>query len=264
MSRITGTDAANLIEAYNAVYTHQEEIEQIDEIAVPPRDPAAAKSQSSSAAQTFRNIGNVVRTITNPMGATISGMQRATKDYQASGPRDVKGRPLSSPRPATATTSPSAEPYRSRFAGARDSAFARAQQIKGSPVVGPKTTASAPPTKPAVTTPARPTSTTPTKPATSTTAPAPKPLGFTPRTLTSAELKAATAARAAARSAGKSAADVEKDAIAAVSKLQKSSFDIFDVIKGHLLDEGYADTEEAALAIMANMSESWKKSIIEG
>jgi hypothetical protein len=93
---------------------------------------------------------------------------------------------------------------------------------------------------------------------------APKPLGFTPRTLTSAELKAATAARAAARSAGKSAADVEKDAIAAVSKLQKSSFDIFDVIKGHLLDEGYADTEGAALAIMANMSESWKKSIIEG
>ena len=93
---------------------------------------------------------------------------------------------------------------------------------------------------------------------------APKPLGFTARTLTSAELKAATAARAAARSAGKSAADVEKDAIAAVSKLQKSSFDIFDVIKGYLLDEGYADTEEAALVIMANMSESWKKSIIEG
>ena len=93
---------------------------------------------------------------------------------------------------------------------------------------------------------------------------APKPLGFTPRTLTSAELKAATAARAAARSAGKSTADVEKDAIAAVSKLQKSSFDIFDVIKGHLLDEGYADTEQAALAIMANMSEEWRQSIVEG
>ena len=40
------------------------------------------------------------------------------------------------------------------------------------------------------------------------------------------------------------------------------SFDIFDVIKGHLIDEGYADTEEAALQIMANMSEEWKKSII--
>jgi hypothetical protein len=42
----------------------------------------------------------------------------------------------------------------------------------------------------------------------------------------------------------------------------KSSFDPFDIVKGHLLDEGYADTEEAALQIMANMSEEWRKSII--
>jgi len=42
------------------------------------------------------------------------------------------------------------------------------------------------------------------------------------------------------------------------------SFDLFDVVLGHLLDEGYADTEEAALAIMANMSEQWKQSILEG
>jgi len=41
------------------------------------------------------------------------------------------------------------------------------------------------------------------------------------------------------------------------------SFDLFDVIKGHLLDEGYADTEDAALAIMANMSEEWKQNIVE-
>jgi len=41
------------------------------------------------------------------------------------------------------------------------------------------------------------------------------------------------------------------------------SFDVFDVIKGHLIDEGYADTEEAALKIMANMSEEWKESIVE-
>ena len=40
--------------------------------------------------------------------------------------------------------------------------------------------------------------------------------------------------------------------------------DLFDIIKGHLLDEGYADTEEAALQIMANMSEEWRQSIVEG
>ena len=40
------------------------------------------------------------------------------------------------------------------------------------------------------------------------------------------------------------------------------SFDVFDVIKGHLIDEGYADTEDAALQIMANMSEEWRESIV--
>ncbi|MGA0083413.1 MAG: hypothetical protein ACO3H5_07205 [Candidatus Nanopelagicales bacterium] len=39
--------------------------------------------------------------------------------------------------------------------------------------------------------------------------------------------------------------------------------DMFDLVKGHLLDEGYADTEEAAIAIMANMSEEWRESIFE-
>ena len=41
-----------------------------------------------------------------------------------------------------------------------------------------------------------------------------------------------------------------------------NSFDVFDLVKGHLLDEGYADTEDAAMAIMANMSEEWRNSIL--
>jgi len=41
------------------------------------------------------------------------------------------------------------------------------------------------------------------------------------------------------------------------------SFDLFDIIKGHLLDEGFADTEEAALAIMSNMSEEWREEILD-
>ena len=43
---------------------------------------------------------------------------------------------------------------------------------------------------------------------------------------------------------------------------QANSFDPFDVVLGHLIDEGYADTEEAALKIMANMSEEWRQSIV--
>jgi len=40
------------------------------------------------------------------------------------------------------------------------------------------------------------------------------------------------------------------------------SFDIYDIILSHLLDEGYAETPEAAESIMVNMSEEWRDSII--
>jgi len=39
--------------------------------------------------------------------------------------------------------------------------------------------------------------------------------------------------------------------------------DLFDAILEHLVSEGFADTNEAALAIMANMSEEWRQSIVE-
>jgi hypothetical protein len=37
-----------------------------------------------------------------------------------------------------------------------------------------------------------------------------------------------------------------------------------DIILSHLLDEGYAETPEAAEKIMANMSEEWRDGIVEG
>lgn len=39
--------------------------------------------------------------------------------------------------------------------------------------------------------------------------------------------------------------------------------DIYDVVFDHILSEGYADTEESAIAIMSNMSEDWIDSIVE-
>ena len=48
-----------------------------------------------------------------------------------------------------------------------------------------------------------------------------------------------------------------------INQNQNQSFDLFDIIKGHLLDEGFADTEEAALAIMTNMSEEWREQILD-
>ena len=39
--------------------------------------------------------------------------------------------------------------------------------------------------------------------------------------------------------------------------------DLFGTILEHLVAEGYADTNESALVIMANMSEEWRESIVE-
>ena len=56
----------------------------------------------------------------------------------------------------------------------------------------------------------------------------------------------------------------DKDAWMNKYLTQGDSEDMFDLVKNHLLDEGYADTENAAIVIMSNMSEEWRKSILEG
>jgi hypothetical protein len=48
------------------------------------------------------------------------------------------------------------------------------------------------------------------------------------------------------------------------SAITKESYDLFDAILEYLVAEGYADTNESALVIMANMSEEWRQSIVEG
>ena len=48
------------------------------------------------------------------------------------------------------------------------------------------------------------------------------------------------------------------------SAITKEQVDIYDIILSHLLDEGYAETPEAAEVIMVNMSEGWREEIMEG
>jgi hypothetical protein len=43
----------------------------------------------------------------------------------------------------------------------------------------------------------------------------------------------------------------------------KEQVDLYDIILSHLLDEGYAETQEQAEVIMVNMSEDWRESICE-
>jgi hypothetical protein len=49
-----------------------------------------------------------------------------------------------------------------------------------------------------------------------------------------------------------------------MTKTQREETDIYDIILSHLLDEGYAETPEAAEVIMVNMSEEWREGIVEG
>jgi hypothetical protein len=44
---------------------------------------------------------------------------------------------------------------------------------------------------------------------------------------------------------------------------RNEEYDVYDIILSHLLDEGYADTQQAAEAIMVNMSEEWREEIVE-
>ena len=46
-------------------------------------------------------------------------------------------------------------------------------------------------------------------------------------------------------------------------RTREENADFYDIILSHLLDEGYADTQEAAESIMMNMSEDWRESICE-
>ena len=48
-----------------------------------------------------------------------------------------------------------------------------------------------------------------------------------------------------------------------IHRFRREDLDVYNLFLDYLLDEGYTDTEESALAIMANMSEEWISTILE-
>lgn len=77
--------------------------------------------------------------------------------------------------------------------------------------------------------------------------------------------KAAVAKRGAKSAVGKAARSVATGAGKVASRLGEETevVDLYDVILEHLIENGYADTEESATVIMANMSEDWRQDILE-
>jgi len=249
-----------------------------------------AKGAADVAGSAARGAVGKTTTSKNPISQAYNAVARGVTAAPRAAASFAGG--VLSGKPATtqaAKPAPSSAPYKSRFAGARDAAVAKAQNIKGSPVVGSGKVGSgaaapAASVKPATSTPAaRPAASAP-KPAAATT-PAAKPAGSAMDQFAKANPKLAASAAERDRTRGTSATTnpLMKDMksrlpapktpspstaktgfdLAKKGVNLAASFDMFDVVKGYLIGEGYADTEEAALAIMTNMSEEWREDIME-
>ena len=313
MSRITGTDAANLIEAYNSLYAPQEEVELTEEQVqedfenwvnslveeghdlseytwedmyehylneAPIRystGPTAADLQRQRAqastrpapAQNLRGLSigpGGFRINNRPVQPGMSPIfQRpgqpapvrparpaaTTPTRPATPSAPVSQRPAAAPaaaaKPATTATAPVAttpaapartfNPLMQRTFGyqtgnAPDQIAKASAGAPPAPAGGALGAAARPEVRAALNLPARPAAATPT-PAPAATPTAPKPP--VKKTLTPTQMRQGISA----------------------------SFDPFDVVMGYLIDEGYAENEEAATVIMANMSEEWRDDILK-
>ena len=341
MSRITGTDAANLIDAYNSLYAPQEEVELTEEQVqedfenwvnslveeghdlseytwedmyeyylneAPIRystGPTAADLQRQRAQASPRPAA----TGYNPAGGGMGGGRGS-----GSSPGGV--RPTGTPRPAPGAGTASSRYNIQNLGPAQYAAFkgggglaamerkgqtagqvvaqgrANIGRFDGGPRIGSAPTPSAParPAAPA----ARPSAPVAARPATGTpsyagatgvkpvgtsvagtfkpvagapsqastfSAPA-KPVnsqmaGMPTGVTTPAAPKPQLSARAQALKAGGPQGGARE-------RMLRQDLDLFDIVKGYLIDEGYAETEEAAAVIMANMSDEWRQSIVEG
>jgi len=282
MSRLTGKDALGLFEAYNAVYTPQEEIseEQIWEEVEEWVNSLVEEGHDLSEFTWEDMYEAYIAEAGNPGGALAATRARQAQARTAKpapaqmrglsigkGGFNIGGKPVnpgmspifqrpgakpaapSAARPkATAAAKPSAAPAARPTATARPSA---------APAAKPAATAAA---KPASAPAAKPAPTAAAKPAT----PAPQPK-IKQDVADIKSMQAASQARQAAPSPAAAKPAAKPTPAATGSKKPGSvysSFDMFDVVKGYLIDEGFAETEQAAIAIMANMSEGWKLEII--
>lgn len=322
MSRITGTDAANLIEAYNSLYAPQEEVElteeqvqedfenwvnslveegydlseytwedmyeeYITEIGVNFGGQKAVDAVRARSAQQQQSAARL---------DTLRAQRFGAGSYRTASPAPTGAQASTKPAPAPSrfgTTTPKGSSVTSTGVSGLSPADRAAYSAGGGNAAAQKgmgrTTAQviaqgranlgrmdqgrpapAAPARPAATTPARPATAAP-KPASAPAAPA-KPASTATRGFQLArqgvDLSKTSAPTPAApvKKPSLASQSAELRAMQAASRQRQGltqSFDVFDVIKGHLIDEGYADTEETALVIMANMSEEWKNQILD-
>jgi hypothetical protein len=304
MSRITGFDAANLIEAYNAVYAPQEEVELTEEQIQEDFENwvnSLVEEGHDLSEYTWEEmyeeyLNEVIRPTTGqqtaPRPTTSPRPTPAATGYNPAGggmggARGSRG-PVVSQRPAPSrfgTTTPkgssvtstgvsglSAADRAAYSAGGGNTAAQRGMGQTTSQVIAQgkanlnrmdqgrpapaRPVASAPAsTRPVATAPARPA---PSAPA----APRPTPAATAPSAPAAPRPSLAQQRSELEQIRKKSQQrQIAQGGTPATPLVQ--SFDPFDIVMGYLIDEGYAETEEAATVIMTNMSEEWRQSIVE-
>ena len=321
MSRITGSDAASLMEAYAAVYAPQELTEEqvweevenwvnslveegydlseytwedmyeayIEEQGRNTTPQAVIDRNRSALGNTLGRLGNRIMT-GNPEGTRPPIRQTPNRRGGGTNTPPVAAKPQIGNLPSNLkSTEQGATAAGMRVAGKM--ADIRGSQTPGSQT--PKTTSTTSSTpRPAAPAPAqggaRPTAT----PGAAKPAPAavpaaapvrtPNPLmqktfgyqtGQAPSQIAATRAATTTAAR---NLSGTGALAVRPTATPTPTPTTKPNMqqqirqrrlnmdlDLFDIVQGYLIGEGYAETEEAAAVIMANMSEEWKTQILE-
>ena len=301
MSRLTGTDALGLMEAYNEVYASQELTEEqvweeveswVNSLVEEGYDLSdytwddlyegyLTEILGMPGAQNFgANLRQQFGQARRAVGGNISGALGRFTDAVGSGWRGYTGQTTTSRNPEARflnafTRNVTAQP--------RAAVSALGGFLSGQPASSSRpssSTRSAAPSRPAPTAaPPRPV------PTAAPSGPAPiAPSSIERRIPTSAELRQAQQLRATGANLtgtgalatgpatpAPAAATTTAPAAAPKPNLQQQirqrrlnmDLDLFDIVKGYLIDEGYAETEEAAAVIMANMSEDWRDQILE-
>ena len=269
MSRLTGTDAYGLMEAYSAVYTPQELTEeQVWE---------EVETWVNSLLEEGYDLSDY--TWEEMYESYLSEMGQTRTTGQMTAPK-VAPTPTSRPQVAGGGMGGMRGSGRDRNATQTSSSPGALRVPAPSPrsaAPAPRSAAPAAPARPVATAPATPKPTATTTPTPAPSAPRQKDTSITDMIGRSQVRQGAAVntgsstsdARAIAARASVGATPKPAPSTAAARPTPRQArlnmemeYDTFDTVLEYLVAEGYADTEESALVIMANMSEEWKQSII--
>jgi hypothetical protein len=288
MSRLTGADAYSLMEAYNNVYAPQELTEEqvweevenwVNSLVEEGYDLSdytweeMYEEYLSEMGQT-RTTGQMTAPKVAPTptsrpqvaGGGMGGMRGSGRDRNATQTSSSPGA-LRVPAPAPRSAAPAPRSAAPAAPAPRSAAPAAPAPRSAAPA-RPVATAPAAP-KPTATTTPTPAPSTPRQKDTSITDMIGRSQvrqGATVNTGSSTSDARAISARA---SVGATPKPAPSTATAKPTPRQarlnmEMEYDTFDTVLEYLVAEGYADTEESALVIMANMSEEWREEILEG